>query len=104
VTHHYILVTHECDTEHDDGLPECDIRIHYAFYPYQPERGPSYASGGEPAYDASIEFDHAEREIDGKWIAASEFDEWAVRMLDAHEDWALETACDDNDPGEDERA
>lgn len=58
---------------------------------------------GEPAVDASTEFDHAEREVDGKWIAAPDFDEWAARMLDVHSDWALETACEDNDPGEDGR-
>jgi len=34
---------------------EIDVEIEYDFTPGQPEQGPSYASGGEPAAPAEVE-------------------------------------------------
>lgn len=39
-----------------------ELEIHYTYHPYQPARGPSYASGGEPAEDAFVEIDRVECE------------------------------------------
>ena len=82
VSKHYFDIDHERDTERDDGLPECEVRVQFVFHAYQPERGPSYASGGEPAEPASVEFEGAQRKIDGKWTDAPEFNEWAASWLE----------------------
>lgn len=37
-----------------------ELEIHYTYHPYVPARGPSYASGGEPAEDAFVEIDRVE--------------------------------------------
>lgn len=39
-----------------------ELEIHYTYHPYQPERGPSYASGGEPEEYAFVEIDRVECE------------------------------------------
>jgi hypothetical protein len=39
-----------------------ELEIHYTYHPYQPARGPSYASGGEPEEYAFVEIDRVECE------------------------------------------
>lgn len=38
------------------GLSEVDVEVAYNYTPGRPARGPSYASGGEPADPPEIEF------------------------------------------------
>lgn len=76
-----IEVSHERNTDLDDGLPNTDLLIHFTFVPGIPARGPSYASGGEPPEPAIVEFDRVERMVDGEWIAAPEFADWAAEYL-----------------------
>lgn len=80
------------------AVPELgiEVRIHYTFYRGQPEQGPSYASGGQPAEPASVEFDRAEI-LEGGTIDQSNLDVWANTLLQGQcHDWAIETACEDN--------
>ena len=37
-----------------------ELEIHYTYHPYVPERGPSYASGGQPEEYAFVEIDRVE--------------------------------------------
>jgi hypothetical protein len=100
---YYFDLDHECDTEHGDGLPECEVRVHFTFYPYQSEQGPSYASGGQPAEPASMEFYKAQKQVGGQWIDAPEFAEWASNRLGNNDyDIAMEIACADNDHDHDD--
>lgn len=63
-----------------DGI---EVRIGYTFHPGQREQGPTYASGGQPAEPASVEFDSAEIQVDGKWIAApGDLAKWAAAELE----------------------
>ena len=99
---HHIEVDHEKDLEHDNGLPECLVRILFVFHPYRRAYGPSYASGGEPAEPAFVEFDGAQKETNGKWLNAPEFDEWARQWLENEGyETALEQAGYDNEPDPD---
>ncbi len=101
MTKHHIETTHERDLERDDGLPDADLRVHYVFHAYQPERGPSYASGGEPAEPASIEFDGVQIQVDGKWNDAPDFAEWAEAwLMNDGLDEAMSAAEDDRIGGE----
>lgn len=87
-----------------DAVPEdgIEVRIHYEFYRAQAERGPSYASGGEPAEPASVEFDRAEI-LTGGTIDPADLDAWANTILHGRcHDWAIETACEDNRPDPDD--
>jgi hypothetical protein len=104
MTKHYFDIDHERDPEHDDGLPACEVRIHYTFHPFVPERGPTYASGGQPPEAEFLEFDRAQRQIGGKWTDAPEFNDWAGHWLDDDGyDIAMEQACADNEPPDDVR-
>jgi hypothetical protein len=76
-----IGVEHERDLERDDGLPDAELLIYFTFVPGCPETGPSYASGGEPAAPAEVDFDHVEQLADGQWTAAPEFNDWARTYL-----------------------
>lgn len=84
----------------EDGI---EVRIHYSFYRGQSEQGPSYASGGEPAEPASVEFERAEI-LEGGTIDAADLDAWSNTKLQGHcLDWAIETACADNEPDPDDQ-
>lgn len=103
MTRHYFDIDHERDPEHDDGLPECEVRVRFVFHPYQREQGPSYASGGEPAEPAFVEFDGAQIKVNGEWVKAPEaLGAWAASWLenDGYE-IAMEQAGADNEPDPD---
>ena len=74
------MKTYTITTTHQPDEEEMELRIHFTFIPGCPARGPSYASGGEPACPAEVEFDRVERQSGSAWLPAPEFDEWA-------EDW-----------------
>jgi hypothetical protein len=76
-----------------------EILINYVSHAYVPQRGPSYASGGEPAEPAFCEFDGAKvRGNRGKWITLRHTDpgyQWAEAYFDANSDEFNEAAADD---------
>jgi hypothetical protein len=76
-----------------EDSPDVDLLIFYTFDKGYREVGPSYASGGEPGQPPTVELDHVEREIDGKWITVPEFNDWAMQWLDGYgHDKAIENA------------
>lgn len=87
---HYITTTYD-----PDGA-EIEARIHFVLHPFVPERGPSYASGGDPAEAASVEFVNIQTLVSGKWTDAPDLVEWAEDYLqnDGLPD-AFEVAHDD---------
>lgn len=105
-TKHYFDIDHDLEPDHDDGLPECEVRVHFVFHPYQREQGPSYASGGQPAEPAFVEFDGAQIKADGQWVKAPEdIGEWAANWLDGDGfDICMEQADADNEPDPDAQA
>jgi hypothetical protein len=90
--------TIELSFEHADAtgdFVETIVSVEFCYYPGSPERGPSYASGGEPAEPASWEYQRASwRDKGGEWhpVAIGDFlDIWAFAKLNACE------ACDIED-------
>jgi hypothetical protein len=103
-----IVTTHEY-TQNGDTL-EVELRIFYTWIPGQPQQGPTYASGGEPAEPAELEFHHVEQLITAApghgttWVRTSEFDDWAESYLlggDGY-DKACEQAQEDSQPDPDD--
>lgn len=66
-----------------------ELEIHYTYHPYVPARGPSYASGGEPAEDAFVEIDRVEcDQVNGPFELTDAEEEDAL-------DWLLGEAQDE---------
>jgi hypothetical protein len=89
------------DDERETAYPKVDIE--FEFIPYQPATGPSYASGGEPACPAEVDFIKATL-IDGDGLIPTkeQIDDWSREWLcDAGYDAACEIACRDDTPDPD---
>lgn len=90
------------DDERETAYPTVDID--FTFTPGCPETGPSYASGGEPASPAEIEFVKATL-VSGDGLAPTQdqIDDWAQNWLDdAGFDAACNLACQDDGPDPDD--
>lgn len=74
-------------TTPDGDMTETLINVTFCYYPAQHERGPSYASSGEPAEPASWEYQSASfLDEKGIWrdLAIGEWlDVWAEARFDA---------------------
>ncbi len=74
------------------------LDIEFQYHPGTPQRGPSYASGGEPAEGPELEFLHATL-IDGDGLdpSSAQLQEWAEDWLDSDDghDAACDLACDE---------
>jgi hypothetical protein len=100
MSRHHIDTTHEAS----DGTKTL-LRVFFVFHAYVPERGPSYASGGEPEEPASVEFLDVSSRDGNRWRVAPEFDDWAAEWLETEglAD-AIETARADVTEAEEARA
>ena len=62
------------------GLGEIAVEITYRFTPGRPARGPSYASGGEPADPPEVEFISASTTVNDDLVKLM-VTEWAEEWL-----------------------
>ncbi len=88
---------HTIRAEVDVGETCVKLDIEFQYHPGTPQRGPSYASGGEPAEGPELEFLHATL-IDGDGLDPSpaQLQEWAEDWLDEEGfDAACDLACDE---------
>lgn len=59
-----------------------ELEIHYTYHPYQPARGPSYASGGEPEEYAFVEIDRVEcDQVNGPFELTDDEEEGVLEWL-----------------------
>lgn len=68
------------------GLGEIEVEITYRFTPGRPARGPSYASGGEPADPPEVEFISARSKVKDDFVKAM-LVEWAEEWLASDDGW-----------------
>lgn len=68
------------------GLGEIEVEITYRFTPGRPARGPSYASGGEPAEPPEVEFISASSKVSDDFVKLL-VTEWAEDWLDDDDGW-----------------
>ena len=91
---------------HDGAEHEFDVVIDFDFVPGSPERGPSYASGGEPADPPEVDITSVrvfdEWNIERAAIAAAI--RWFVESDIAIEDCLIETASEDDRAAREEAA
>lgn len=73
------------------GLGEIEVEITYRFTPGRPARGPSYASGGEPADPPEVEFIAASSKVSDDFVKLL-VAEWAEDWL--ADDHGRDTAVD----------
>lgn len=93
------MTTHYLTAGCPFGNDEIEVEIGFGFTPVTPERGPSYASGGEPADPPEVEFLSAKCSglIDADM--RRKLDAWAREYLasDAGQQAAIDALPEDDD-------
>ena len=89
------MSTHTLTAHCPLGLGEIEVKIIYRYTPGRPARGPSYASGGEPADPPEVEFISASTTVNDDLVKLM-VSEWAEEWLgDDGFDEAVDNAEED---------
>lgn len=102
----YITTTYETTDEDGTVTSSIDLRIHYTFHKGYPAT--MYLRNGDPGNPAEpdeIEYDHAQKLHDGRWVMADGgLDEWAADWLDEHLDLVMEHIAEERSAAAEDRA